>query len=67
MARFLAFIADNDVDLLFNVAAFLIVYLIARLLRANMLVSLAIAVLPPLMAYAFLHPTGTTSLLSLLR
>lgn len=67
MTRLLTFLADNAADLLFNFAAFLIVYLIARLLRGNILVSMAIAVLPPLMAYAFQHPSGSTSLLALLQ
>lgn len=67
MNRLLGFLVDNATDLLFNFAAFLIVYLIARLLRSNVLVALAIAVLPPLLAYAVQHQTGPTSLLALLR
>jgi hypothetical protein len=67
MGRLLGFMADNAVDLMFNVAAFLIVYLIARLLRANMLVALSIAVLPLLIAFMFQHRSGSTSLLALWR
>lgn len=67
MGRFLHILSDNVVDLLFNFSAFLIVYLIARLLKANMLVALCIAVLPLLIAFMFQHRTGSTSLLALWR
>jgi hypothetical protein len=67
VARLTEFLSDNAADLLFNFAAFIIVYLIARLLRANPLVAMCFAVLPPVLAYAFQHPSGSTSLLALLR
>lgn len=67
MGRLNEFLADNAADLLFNFAAFIIVYLIARLLRASPLIAMAFAVLPPLLAYAWQHPSSTTSLLGLLR
>lgn len=67
MGRLMDVLAHNAADLLFNFAVLLIVYLIARILRANMLTALAVAVMPPLLAYAFRHPTGASSLLALLR
>ena len=59
-------LADNTADLLFAFAAFLIVYLIARLLKANPLIALSFGVLPPLLAYILRHPGSPTQLLAML-
>ncbi|UJW84657.1 hypothetical protein [Devosia sp. SL43] len=67
VGQLMALAADNAVELLFAFAAFLIVYLIARLLNATPLVSVCFGVLPPLVAYLGQHPQGPTSLLALLR
>lgn len=66
MARFMALLADNGANLLFAFAAFLIVYLIARLLKASPLVAMCFGVLPPLMAYMLSHPHSQANLLALL-
>ena len=60
-------VADHAAELLFAFAAFLIVYLIARLLKSTPLVALCFGVLPPLMAYLMQHPGGPTSVLALLK
>ena len=62
----MALVADNAADLLFAFAAFLIVYLIARLLKANALVATSFGVLPPLTAYILLHPESPARLLAML-
>lgn len=67
MHRLMTLVTDNAVDLLFTFAAFLIVYLIARLLKASPLAAMCFGVLPPLVAYLIQHPYGPTSLLALLR
>jgi hypothetical protein len=67
MARLIDMLTANAADLLFNFAAFLIVYLVARLLRATPLVALCFGVLPPLLAYLVQHPDNPTSILALLR
>lgn len=51
MGRLMALIADNAADLLFTFAIFLIVYLIARLLKASPPAAMCFGVLPPLVAY----------------
>ena len=66
MGRLMALLTDNAADLLFAFAAFLIVYLIARLLRANVLVALSFGALPPLVAYILWHPESSTGLLAML-
>lgn len=66
MGRLIAFMADNASDLLFNFAAFIIVYLIARLLRTNVLVAACFGVLPLLVAYVVQHPGSTNQLIALL-
>lgn len=66
MGRLLALLADNAADLLFTFAAFLVVYLIARLLKANPLIATCFGVLPPLVAYMLLHPESPTRLLAML-
>jgi hypothetical protein len=66
MGRFMALLADNAANLLFAFAAFLIVYLIARLLNASPLVAMCFGVLPPLVAYMLRHPHSHSSLLALL-
>ncbi|WP_332691003.1 hypothetical protein [Devosia sp.] len=66
MGRLMALLADNAANLLFAFAAFLIVYLIARLLNASPLVAMCFGVLPPLVAYILRHPDSPTSLLALL-
>lgn len=66
MGRFMALLADNAANLLFAFAAFLIVYLIARLLNASPLVAMCFGVLPPLVAYILRHPHSQSSLLALL-
>jgi hypothetical protein len=67
IGRLTALVADNAVELLFAFAAFLIVYLIARLLKATPLVAVCFGVLPLLMAYLGQHPYGPVSLLAMLR
>ena len=62
----MALMADNAADLLFTFAIFLIVYLIARLLKASPLAAMCFGVLPPLVAYILQHPGSTTSLIGLL-
>ena len=64
--RLIALLTENVADLLFTVAAFLIVYLIARLLKAGPLAAMCFGVLPPLVAYLVQHPNKATSLLALL-
>jgi hypothetical protein len=66
VGQLIALLADNAADLLFAFAAFLIVYLIARLLQANALVALSFGVLPPLVAYILRHPESPTQLLAML-
>jgi hypothetical protein len=66
MGRLMALLADNAANLLFASAAFLIVYLIARLLNASPLVAMCFGVLPPLLAYMVGNPRGPVSLLALL-
>jgi hypothetical protein len=63
----MALLADNAADLLFTFAAFLVVYLIARLLKATPLVALCFGVLPPLLAYIVQHPDSPTNLLAMLK
>ena len=66
MGWLMTLVADNAADLLFAFAAFLIVYLIARLLNANGLIALSFGVLPPLVAYILRHPESPTQLLAML-
>jgi hypothetical protein len=66
MGRFTALLADNAANLLFAFAAFLIVYLIARLLSASPLVAMCFGVLPLLVAYMARHPHSQAGLLALL-
>jgi hypothetical protein len=67
MARLIDLLTANAADILFNFAAFLIIYLVARLMRVSPLVALCFGVLPPLLAYLVQHPNNPTSILSLLR
>lgn len=67
MGRLFNLLTENTADLLFAFAAFLIVYLIARLLKASPLAAICFGVLPPLMAYIVQHPTGPTQLFGMLR
>lgn len=64
--RLTTLVTENAADLLFTFAAFLIVYLIARLLKATPLAAMCFGVLPPLLAYIVQHPHNPTSLLALL-
>ena len=66
MGRLIDFMADNASDLLFNFSAFIIVYLIARLLKSNMLVAACFGVLPLLVAYLVQHPGSTNRLIAML-
>ena len=59
-------VADNAADLLFGFAAFLIVYLIARLLKASPLIATCFGVLPPSMAYMLQHPESPIGFLAML-
>ena len=63
----MAFVDDHAVDLLFTFSAFLIVYVIARLMKASPLVAMCFGVLPPLVAYLLQHPGGAGNILALLK
>lgn len=67
MGRLSDILADNAADLLFNLAAFLIVYVIARLFRAGPVLAMGFAVMPLLIAYLMQHPDSSTRLFALLR
>lgn len=64
--RLTALATENAADLLFTFAAFLIVYLVARLLKSTPLAAMCFGVLPPLIGYIVQHPNNPTSLLALL-
>jgi len=66
MGRLIDILADNAADLLFNFAGFLVVYLVARLMRATPLVAMCFGVLPLLVAYFVQHPDSPTRILQLL-
>ena len=63
----MALVADNAVDLLFTFSAFLIVYVIARLMKASPLVAMCFGVLPPLVAHLLQHPGRAANILALLK
>ena len=66
MGWLMTVVADNAADLLFTFAAFIIVYLVARLLKASPLVAMSFGVLPLLVAYLLQHPESPTRLLAML-
>ncbi len=66
MARLWGVLEVHGTELLFNLAAFLIVYLVARLFRASPLVAMCFGVLPLLLAFLIQHPTGPARLFALL-
>lgn len=65
MSRLWTMLEANAVDLLFNLAAFLVIYVIARMMfRSSPLVAMCFGVLPLLLAYVIQHPTGPAQLLA---
>lgn len=56
MGRLTTFFGANGADLLFGVAAFLIIYLVARMMKASALIALSFATAPVMLAYFVLHP-----------
>lgn len=60
MHALFASMQDNLTDILFNVAAILICFLIARVLHARQPVALAFAFMPVLVGWAFTDPAART-------
>jgi len=66
MGRLIDYFVDNATDLMFNFAGFLVVYMIARLLKASPIVATSFGVLPLLVAYYVQHPDSPTRLFAML-
>lgn len=67
MWRLKALVVDNAADFLFNLAGFLIIYLVARQFRASPLMAMSFAVLPLLVAFLMQHPDSSSRLYAMLR
>ncbi len=66
MRRVTEFLAANAAELMFGLTLFLIVYLIARLLKASPVMALSFAALPLAIAYVMLNPNSPARLLAAL-
>lgn len=66
MRGLFAYMADNGADLLLNLAFCLIVYLVARLLKANPAVALVFAAIPMVMIFLLQNPGVPRGLMAML-
>ncbi|SMQ85659.1 hypothetical protein SAMN06295905_2947 [Devosia lucknowensis] len=67
MRGLLAYLSANAADLLINLAFFLIVYLIARILKAGPMAALVIAAIPMVAIAFLLNPMLPPRLMAMLR
>lgn len=66
MRGLIGFVSANAADLLINLAFFLIIYLVARLLKAGPIAAMIVAAIPMLGIVVLLNPWLPPRLLSLL-
>lgn len=64
MARLWSMVEGNATELLFNLAAFLIVYLVARMFRSSPPLAMCFGVLPLLLVFVMQHPSGPAQFLA---